>query len=239
MDVFHVLEEWTHLSWVLWSSLFVALLMIATGMLVRARLAAAGGGVVPDEGVTLRNVVEIVVEFLVGLSRENMGEHWRRYFPVVATLFVFILLSNLIGLVPGIGGATSNANTTWAWAIISFVAFQYVGIREHGWSYVYHFLGPGLMDVKIGGKTYHLRLLAPLYLPLEVISHLARAFTLSIRLLANMFADHTVVAVWLMLVPAVVPAIFMGLGVLVAVLQAFVFALLTMIYIGLALEEAH
>lgn len=239
MDVFHALERWTELSWVLWSSLFVALLMLLTGVLVRQRLAAAGGGVLPDEGVSLRNVLEIVVEFLVGLSRENMGAHWRRYFPLVATIFIFILIANLIGLVPGLGGATSNANTTWAWAIISFVAFQYVGIREHGWSYVYHFLGPALFDVRIAGRTFHVRLLAPLYLPLEVISHLARAFTLSIRLLANMFADHTVVAVWLMLVPAVVPAIFMGLGVLVAVLQAFVFALLTMIYIGLALEEAH
>ena len=84
-----------------------------------------------------------------------------------------------------------------------------------------------------------MRVLAPIYAPIELIGHLARIFTLAIRLLANMFADHTVVGVWLMLVPVVVPAIFMGLGVLVAVLQAYVFTLLSMIYIGLALEEAH
>ena len=84
-----------------------------------------------------------------------------------------------------------------------------------------------------------MRVLAPIYAPIELIAHLARIFTLAIRLLANMFADHTVVGVWLMLVPFAVPAIFMGLGVLVAVLQAYVFTLLSMIYIGLALEEAH
>ena len=82
-------------------------------------------------------------------------------------------------------------------------------------------------------------LLAPLYAAIEVLSHFSRAFTLAVRLLANMFADHTVVGVWLLLVPAVVPAIFMGLGVMVAFLQAYVFALLSMIYIGLALEDAH
>lgn len=239
MDVFHQLQEWTHVSWFFWSSVFVAVLMLATGMLVRARLAAAEGGVLPDPGVSLRNVTELVVEFLANLARENMGEQWRRYFPFIATLFIFILLANLLGLVPGIGGATSNANTTWAWAIISFVAFQYVGVKEHGWSYVNHFLGPALFDVTLGGRTIHVRPLAPLYAPIEVIGHLARAFTLAVRLLANMFADHTVVGVWLLLVPAVVPAIFMGLGVLIAVLQAYVFALLSMIYIGLALEEAH
>jgi len=97
---------------------------------------------------------------------------------------------------------------------------------------VNHFLGPRF------GK-YHIPMLAPIYAPIEVITQIARMFTLAIRLLANMFADHAVVGVWLVLVPAVVPALFMGLGVLVAVLQAYVFALLSMIYIGLALEEAH
>jgi F-type H+-transporting ATPase subunit a len=239
VNIFVTLEHATHVSWVIWSALFVGLLLVVTGLLVRSRLAAAGGGIIPDEGLSLRNLCELVVEFLSGLAEQTMGENWRKYFPLMGTIFLFILLSNLIGLLPGIGGATSNANTTWGWAVISFVAFQFVGIKEHGWSYINHYLGPSMFEMKIGGRTVHMRVLAPLYAPIELIGHLARIFTLAIRLLANMFADHTVVGVWLLLVPVGVPAIFMGLGVLVAVLQAYVFTLLSMIYIGLALEEAH
>lgn len=239
MSIFHSLEAATHVSWVIWSSLFSAALLLLAGMAVRSRLAATDGGVVPDVGLTIRNAFEMVTEMLAGLAAENMGPKWRQYFPLIATLFFFILISNLIGLIPGIDGATSDANTTWAWAVISFILHQYVGIKEHGFGYINHFLGPSLYDLKLGGKTYHLRLLAPLYAPIELLSHLSRVFTLAVRLLANMFADHTVVAVWVGLVPIAVPAIFMGLGVLVAFLQAYVFAMLSMIYIGLALEEAH
>jgi len=239
VSLFQTLENATQVPWVIWSSLFVAALLLVSGLLVRRSLAGADGGVVPDVGLGVRNIYELLVEFLVDLAQQNMGPNWRRYFPFVATLFFFILISNLIGLIPGIDGATSNANTTWAWAVISFAVHQYVGIREHGWSYVNHFLGPSLFDLKLGGRTVHVRALAPLYAPIELISHLSRVFTLAVRLLANMFADHTVVAVWLVLVPIGIPAVFMGLGLLVAFLQAFVFALLSMIYIGLALEEAH
>lgn len=239
MSVFQQIEHATHVPWFIWSSLFAGALLALTGFVVRRRLAEANGGLVPDEGISLRNVVELLVEFVAGMAEEHMGPKWRTYFPLVGTLFFFILLSNYIGLVPGIDGATSDANVTWAWAIISFCLFQYVGIREHGWSYVNHFLGPALFDVTIGGRKFHVRPLAPLYAVIEVIGHLSRIFTLAVRLLANMFADHTVVGVWLMLVPVVVPAIFMGLGFLIAFLQAYVFALLSMIYVGLALEEAH
>ena len=89
------------------------------------------------------------------------------------------------------------------------------------------------------GREFHVRPLLPLFLPLELFLHAARIGTLSLRLLANMFADHTVVAVWITLVPIAIPAVFMGLGMLVAVLQAFIFSLLTMIYIGLAMQEPH
>jgi F-type H+-transporting ATPase subunit a len=239
LNIFTSLEHATGLPWVIWSALFASAVLLVSGLMVRSRLAAANGGLVPDSGFTLRNVLELLVEMLAGLAEQNMGPNWRRYFPLIGTLFFFILISNMLGLIPGFAGATSSADTTWAWAIISFAVHQYVGIREHGWSYVNHFLGPSLMDVTIGGKKVHLRLLAPLYAPIELVSHLSRVFTLAVRLLANMFADHTVVAVWLLLVPAVVPAIFMGLGMLVAFLQAYVFAMLSMIYIGLALEEAH
>jgi F-type H+-transporting ATPase subunit a len=239
VNIFHALADATQIPWVVWSALFSGALVLGTGVLVKSRLAAAGGGVVPDEGFSVRNAIEMLTEMLAGLAEQNMGPKWRTYFPLIGTLFLFILFSNLVGLIPGIDGSTSSADTTWAWALISFGVHQYVGIREHGWSYLNHFLGPSLYDLKLGGKTYHLRLMAPLYAPIELLSHLSRVFTLAVRLLANMFADHTVVAVWITLVPVVVPAVFMGLGVLVAFLQAYVFAMLSMIYIGLALEEAH
>ena len=126
-----------------------------------------------------------------------------------------------------------------AWAVISFVVYNYVGIKTHGWKYIYQFMGPVLMEREIGGKHYHIRLLAPVFLPLEILLNLARVLTLTVRLVANMFADHKVIAVWIGMVPIVIPAIFMGLGLIVSVLQAFVFSLLTMIYIGIALEEPH
>jgi F-type H+-transporting ATPase subunit a len=100
-------------------------------------------------------------------------------------------------------------------------------------------MGPSFFEREVFGRKVHFRLLAPVFLVLEIPLDIARIATLSIRLLANMYADHTVIAVWLSLVPIGVPAIFFGLGIVVSVLQAFIFALLTMIYIGLALDEPH
>jgi len=237
--IFHGLEHYIHVPWVIQAALiagaqllFAAALLLGSGLLVRSRLVAANGGLVPDSGFSLRNVLELLVEMLKGLAEQNMGPHWRKYFPIIGTIFFFILISNLMGLVPGLAGSTSTADTTWAWATISFVVHQYVGIKEHGFGYINHFLGPRF------GK-HHIPLLFWIYGPIEMVSHISRAFTLAVRLLANMFADHTVVAVWISLVPVVVPAMFMGLGLIVAFLQAFVFALLTMIYIRLALDEPH
>lgn len=226
MTLAEQLEHATQVPWMIWASLFSVAIVIAAGVLVRSRLAAAGGGIVPDEGLSVRNAVEILAEMLAGLAEQIMGPKWRTYFPFIATLFLFILISNLMGLIPGVGSATSDANTTWAWAIISFAVHQYVGVKEHGVGYLKHFVGPVWW-------------LAPLYIVIELLSHLSRVFTLAVRLLANMFADHMVVALWLTLVPAVVPALFMGLGTLIAFLQAYVFAMLSMIYIGLALEDSH
>jgi F-type H+-transporting ATPase subunit a len=230
--LFEWLEHQTHVPALLLSALTAGALILLAGVAIRARIAASGGGIVPDEGISLRNVFEYLVEMLVGLAEQNIGEGWRKYFPIVGTIFFFILISNLMGLVPGLEGATTNANTTWAWAVISFVTHQYVGIKEHGFGYIKHFLGPGF------GK-HHIPLLAPVVLPIELLSHVSRVFTLAVRLLANMFADHLVVSLWITLVAVGVPAIFMGLGLMVCFLQAYVFTMLSMIYIGLALEDAH
>ncbi|MDP6980046.1 MAG: F0F1 ATP synthase subunit A [Myxococcota bacterium] len=225
--------------WVFQASVVAAILLALAAMSVKRRLATEDGGVVPDEGVTLRNVIEVMLFQLAELSQDIMGSEWRKHFPLVGTIFLFILVSNLMGLVPWLGGSTSNANATFAWAIISYGYYNILGIKTHGWKYVYHLMGPVIWTPTIGGQEWHVRLLAPFFLPLEIILHAARIVTLGIRLLANMFADHTVVLVWLGLVPLGIPALFLGLGVLVSFLQAVVFALLTMIYIGEALHEAH
>ena len=214
------------------SALLTAALVIGAGVLVRKQLLA--GGVLPDEGITLRNIVEGMVEFLVDLAEGIMGEHARAHMGLVCSIFFFVLIANLLGLIPGFGGPTSFIETAAAWAVISFVSYNYAGIKAHGGHYLDHFMGPAF---DVGGR--HIRVAAPFFLPLELILHFSRILTLTIRLFANMFADHQVVAVWIGLVPFAVPAVFMGLGTFIAFLQAFVFALLTMIYIGGALEEAH
>lgn len=238
MNVFAWIEHGLSVPWVYTSSAFAAALLVIGGLSIR-KAVANGGGVLPEEGMSIRNVFEVLVEFLMDLGETTMGDRARQYFPIVGTIFFFILISNMMGLVPGLAGATADANVTFAWAIVAFAVYNYVGIKEHGWKYVYQFMGPSLWNPVIGGKTYHVRLLAPFFFVLEVPLHFARILTLGIRLLANMFADHAVVMVWIGLVPIAIPAIFMGLGLLVSFLQAFVFSLLTMIYIGQALEEAH
>lgn len=239
MTIYYPLEHWLHVPWPVQAALLSGLLLVGTGFAVRRKLAGPDGGVIPDEGLTVRNMVEVIVEWLAGLAKTTMGDQWRRYFPVVGTMFFFILISNLMNLVPGALGATIDINTPAAWAVISFAVYNYVGVRTHGGWYINQFLGPSFFETTLFGRHVHVRLLAPIFFILEVPLHLARMLTLALRLLANMFADHTVVTVWLGLVPIGIPALFMGLGLLVAVLQAFVFSLLTMIYIGLALEEPH
>ena len=237
--LFREVEHWIHVPWVIQAALLSGILLIAAGVLVRRRLADPSQGVVPDEGITVRNLVEVIVEWLGGMARDRLGPDWRKYFPVVGTIFFFILVSNLMGLIPGLDGATSDTNTTWAWAIIAWCFYTWIAILKHKWRYIVKFMGPSFFEKEIGGRVVHFRLLAPIFLVLEIPLDLARMLTLAVRLLANMFADHTVIGVWLVLVPIGVPAVFMGLGLVISVLQAFIFALLTIIYIGLALDEPH
>lgn len=237
MNIYTPLEG--AIPWVFQAAILAGLVIMGIGMLVRRRVAAEGGGLLPDEGVTVRNVLEVIVEALADLARDRIGDDWRKFFPIVGTMFLFILISNLLGLLPGIEGATSDANTTWAWAVISWVVYTWVGIAKHKQKYIVKFLGPSFFEKEMFGRTVHFRLLAPIIFAIELPLDIARILTLAVRLLANMFADHTVIAVWIGLIPIGIPAIFMGLGLIVSFLQAFIFSLLTMIYIGLALEEPH
>lgn len=183
---------------------------------------------VPEERLTLRNFFELLLEGLISQMRETIGPEWARFAPLIGTLALFILLSNLLGLVPFLTGPTSYIETNLAWAILSFVTYNIAGVQKHGLGYYKHLLGPVWW-------------LAPIMLPVEIISNLSRMLSLTVRLTANMFADHTLVAIFLAfpVVGYFVPWMMLGLGLFVAFLQAFIFAYLTMAYIGQALAEDH
>lgn len=174
----------------------------------------------------LQNFMEVVISGVEKLIDETMGPKGRAYFPLIATLALFILVSNLIALIPGFYPPTANLNTNAALALSVFAMTHIVGFKEHGIGYLKHFMGPIL-------------LLAPLMFIIEVIGHLARPLSLSLRLFGNMYGHEIVLMIFFALVPFLLPIPMMLMGVLVAFIQTFVFTLLAMIYIAGALEEAH
>ena len=186
---------------------------------------SADGGVVPPRSMNVRHVFEYLAESVYGMAEGAMGEeNAPRFFPLIGALWIFILFSNLIGLIPGFIAPTDTLKTNVGIAVMVFLLTHYFGVREHGLAYFKHFLGPVWW-------------LIPLMLPIELIGHIARPVSLSMRLMGNMLADHKVVIAFFALVPFLVPVPFMLLGVLVCVIQAFVFCLLTMVYIGMAIEH--
>ncbi len=192
-------------------------------LLVVSFLASRSLAMVPSG---LQNLMEAVVTGIEGLIEETMGEEGKAYFPLIATFALFILVSNLLALIPGFYPPTANLNTNIALALTVFVMTHFVGIKKHGFAYIKHFMGPILW-------------LAPLMLIIELISHLARPLSLSLRLFGNMYGHEVVLMIFLALVPLFLPIPMMLMGVLIAFIQTFVFTLLAMIYIAGALEEAH
>jgi F-type H+-transporting ATPase subunit a len=174
----------------------------------------------------IQNFMEVVVGGIENMLLETMGEHGKPFFPLIATLALFILISNLIGLVPGFFPPTANINTTAACAVVVFVATHIVGLKEHGAGYIKHFLGP-------------IAWLAPMMFFIEVIGHFSRVISLTLRLFGNMNGHELVLIIFFGLAPFLVPLPMMLMGVLVSFIQAFVFMLLAMIYIQGSLEHAH
>jgi F-type H+-transporting ATPase subunit a len=210
-------------------AVFVILLLFVAAFRYRGQLAAAGdGGVVPERRLNARSFIEIISEAALGMMSGVMGRDAAKYFlPLIGSLALFILTSNLLGLVPGFLPATDSLNTTLALGTVVFIVTHIYGAKKHGAGHYFaHFLGPVWW-------------LAWLMLPIELISHLARPLSLALRLMGNMFGDHTVLAIFLGLVPFVVPIPVMILGVLVCIVQTLVFCLLSVVYIGLAIEQAE
>ena len=207
---------------------FSALLVLAFVTLGAMSFSSAmrkGGdeAIVPPAKFSLRNLFEVVGDALWNLTRNIMGEqNGRKYLPLIGTIACFIFFSNVLALIPGMVPPTSTLKTNVALALTVFVITHVEGIRAQGIvAYLKHFAGP-------------IWWLAWIMIPIEIIGHLARPLSLSMRLMGNMVSDHKVVGVFFFLVPLLVPVPFLILGTMVAVIQTLVFCLLSMVYINMA-----
>lgn len=211
----HFAHEGKHIIY----SWFVMLLLIISGA-----IAAKGLTLVPSK---MQNFFEIVVGGIEDFMVENIGEEGRWFFPLAGTIFLYIFVSNLIGIVPGLFPPTANLNTTLSCAIVVFIFTHFIGIKYHGATYIKHFLGPVWW-------------LAPLIFIIELIGHAARVLSLSFRLFGNMMGHEIVLSILFSLAGLfLAPLPIMGLGIFVAFVQAFVFFLLSIIYFSGAMEHAH
>lgn len=203
--------------------IFGTLLFLVIGLTYRAKVSSLKNATIPDKGISLRNIVEALGQMMYGTAKNVMGEESaKKYFSYVIFVFCFILLNNVIGIFPGSMSANQNLNTTLALGIFTFIYFNYKGIRAVGFvNYMKHFAGP-------------MPALAILIFPIEIISVSVRPLSLALRLRGNMDGDHLILGIFSELVPYIVPIPFYAMGLFVSFLQAFVFTLLTMIYIGMA-----
>ena len=220
MNAVHFLEmeightNWTHVT----NAWLVMALLVLFAILATRRMA-----IYPNR---FQNVMEVIISGFYSLLLDTMGEHGKKFFPLIATLGLYILMSNLIGLIPGFESPTSNLNTTVSMALCVFFMTHIVGVKLHGLKYFKQFLGP-------------VWLLTPLMMPIEIISHLSRPISLSVRLFGNIMGEDIVLAVVLLLVPLLVPMPVLVLMIFTSVIQTLVFMLLAMMYIAGAMEEGH
>ncbi|MBI2487148.1 MAG: F0F1 ATP synthase subunit A [Deltaproteobacteria bacterium] len=218
------LEKYDHVL----SAVLVVIFLTFAAYKIRTNLAKQGS-VLPDEKLSLRNIFEILtIDFLLDLLGGIMGsrEKAKKYFPLLGTAFFFILFANILGLIPGFLPPTGNFNTPVACALVIFVMYNFYGFKEHGIGYLKQFAGPVVF-------------LAPLMIIIEIISHLVRPASLSLRLFWNMTGDHLVLGIFTDLTHFVIPAIFIALGLFVSFLQAFIFTVLSAIYISLSIAHEH
>ena len=225
-------------------ALIATLLLLLFAVKARAGLRLAKDPVVPVSELGSRNVAELLVQLVVTQSDAIIGPPGRKYVPFFGTFFLFILLSNLLGLVPGFAPPTGNLNTTLGLALVSFIGYNVIGGREQGMNYLKHFFGPmtSLPGKSIIGKIALLPVLlisVSFFFILEAFSHGFRPVSLSLRLFGNMMGDHQVIEAFTSLTKLLIPVAFYLMGTLVSVIQAFVFTLLSMIYVALAVSHGH
>jgi F-type H+-transporting ATPase subunit a len=207
--------------------LLVFLFLVCVFVLVRSRLSV-------DKPGALQHIFEGAHGFVQGQSHEIIGHHSEGFTPFLMTLGLFILMCNLIGVVPGFESPTAVPVVPLGCAICAFVYYQAQGFKHAGPKYLLHFFGPP-MEIPLLARIP----LAMLMLLIEIASHLARVLSLTIRLYANMFAGDMVTLVFFSLVPIAVPVLFLGLHIGVSLLQTYIFVLLTTVYLAGAVAEEH
>ncbi len=203
--------------------------LIFLALVGRASLGTGESALKPASKLSVRGFFEVITEAIVSISDMVIGERGRVYVPMYAAIFLYVWFNNLIGLLPGMSAATDNLNTTIAVGLFSYVVYNYYGVKEHGIkNYLAHFAGPVI-------------LLAPLIFVIEIFSHAIRPFSLGLRLQSNMMGDHTLLGIFLDLTPTwlPLPVPFYFLGLFVSTLQAFVFVLLSMVYVAMATAHDH
>ncbi|HMF47224.1 MAG TPA: F0F1 ATP synthase subunit A [Candidatus Saccharimonadales bacterium] len=225
-------------------AVIAAILLILFAVKARGALVKSQDPLVPAADLDSRNIAELVVQLVVSQSDAIIGKAGRKYVPFFGTFFFFILLSNLMGLLPGFAAPTGNLNTTIGLALVSFIGYNVIGVREQGPGYFKHFIGPmtSLPGSNIVAKLAFLPVLlisVVFFLILELFSHGFRPVSLSLRLFGNMMGDHEVIGAFISLTKLVVPVAFYAMGTLVSLIQAFVFTLLSMIYVALAISHGH
>ncbi len=199
--------------------ILVALLLVVLFLIVRSRLSVEKPG-------GLQHLMEGLYGFVGDSCHEIIGHDYERYVPYIATLGLFIISCNLLGLIPFFETPTGVPSVPLGCALVTWFYYHYHGIRTNGAGYIKHFTGPMWQ-------------LSWLMLPIEICSHLARILSLTVRLFANMFAGDLVTLVFFSLIPIGVPVIFMGLHIGVALVQTYIFILLAMVYLGEAVAHEH
>jgi F-type H+-transporting ATPase subunit a len=199
--------------------LLVFFFLVAYFVVVRLTLSVEKPGAV-------QHMAEMTNDFVKGQGEQIIGHGSERFVSYLTALLLFILLSNLLGLIPGFESPTANVVVPLGFALTTFLYYHYHGIRANGAAYIKQFLGPVWW-------------LYPLLFPIELISHFARVLSLTVRLYANMFAGDLLTLAFFSLIPIGIPLIFLGLHLGVAVIQAYVFFLLACIYLSLAIAHDH
>jgi F-type H+-transporting ATPase subunit a len=209
-----------------YAAYFATVLIILVSIAGRLALGNGEAAIQPASSLSLKGFFEAFVEFMDGMVNMVLGHHGRPYLPVFGAIFFYIVFNNLIGLIPGFTSATANINSAFALGIFSFVLYNYEGFKHAGFSYLKHFMGPVWW-------------LAWLMFPIEIVSNLIRPLSLGIRLSVNMTADHAVLGTFIDLTKVLIPVVFYGLGTFVSFVQAFVFTMLSMVYVMMATADDH
>jgi F-type H+-transporting ATPase subunit a len=203
----------------------VMVLIVAVLLTVLLGLASRKPALLPGNRQSL---AEMIVQMFEGLVVDTIGPEGRRYVPVIGTVGLFIFGCNMIGLIPGFMSPTSKLNVTLGCALVVFFYYHAQGVKAQGLKYFKHFMGP-------------IPALAPLMIPIEVISHFSRPVSLSMRLFGNIFAEELLIVIMASIIPLFLPLPFMAVAIFTALIQSFVFVLLACIYIAgaVAHEEEH